>query len=117
MAWWDNPWHQPCNTYTQQLVPFFKRWQLASTMSVEDQVIDTLLQTATCDLDDLIRRCSPLTWNQAFLAIDRLSRGGEIMLVPKRRGTYTVTVPAAGAVGPININSHPNHKEVRSCLR
>ena len=90
---------------------------MASTMSVEDQVIDILLQTGTCDLDDLVRRCSPLTWNQAFLAIDRLSRGGEIMLVPKSRGTYTVTVPTAGAVGRINIHSHPNHKEVRSCLR
>jgi hypothetical protein len=26
-----------------------------------------------------------------FLAVDRLSRSGEIMLVPRGRGTYTVT--------------------------
>ena len=89
---------------------------MASTLSVEDQVIDILLQTGTCDLDDLVRRCSPLTWNQAFLAVDRLNRDGEIMLVPKSRGMYTVTVSTAGGVGRINIH-HPNHKEVRSCLR
>jgi hypothetical protein len=28
-----------------------------------------------------------------FLAVDRLSRNGEIMLVPMGRGMYTVTFP------------------------
>jgi hypothetical protein len=66
---------------------------MASTMTVEDQVIDVLLQTGPCDLDDLIHCCPTLTWNQVFLVVDRLSRRGEISLVPKGRGTYTVTFP------------------------
>ena len=66
---------------------------MAPTMTVEDQVIDILLQTGTCDLDDIIHCRPTLRWNQVFLAVDHLSRGGEIILVPKGRDTYTVTLP------------------------
>jgi hypothetical protein len=37
-----------------------------------------------------MRQCANLTWNQVFLAVDRLSRRGEIRLVPRSRGAYTV---------------------------
>ena len=60
---------------------------------VEDQVIDLLHRANTCDLEEVTRTCTKLTWNQVFLAVDRLSRSGEIMFVPRGRGTYTVTFP------------------------
>lgn len=60
---------------------------------VEDQVIDVLQRTETCDLDEVTRQCTNLTWNQVFLAVDRLSRSGEIMLVPMGRGMYALTFP------------------------
>ena len=61
--------------------------------SVEDQVIGVLNRTETCDLEEVMRQCTNLTWNQVFLAVDRLSRSGEITLVPMGRGMYALTFP------------------------
>lgn len=61
--------------------------------TVEDQVIGVLHRTQTCDLEEVARQCTNLTWNQVFLAVDRLSRNGEIMLMPRGRGSYTLTFP------------------------
>ena len=58
--------------------------------SVEDQVIDIVHRTRACDLEAITRYCPNLTWNQVFLAVDGLSRSGELRLVPKGRGLYTV---------------------------
>ena len=66
---------------------------MAQEITVEDQVIDILLHTRTCDFEEVMRQCSDLTWNQVFLAVDRLSRSGELILMPRGRGAYTVTFP------------------------
>jgi hypothetical protein len=66
---------------------------MAQHTPVEDQVIDIVHQTQTCDLEEVAHQCTNLTWNQVFLAVDRLSRSGELMLVPRGRGLYTVTFP------------------------
>jgi hypothetical protein len=66
---------------------------MAQHTTVEDQVIDIMLQRRTCDLEEVTRQCPNLTWNQVFLAVDHLSRNGELMLMPRGRGTYTVTFP------------------------
>ncbi len=59
----------------------------------EDQVIGILQKVQVCALEDVERQCTNLTWNQVFLAVDRLSRSGEIVLMPIGLGTYTVTFP------------------------
>ena len=64
---------------------------MAQEITADDQVIEVMLHTRTCDLEEVMRQCTNLTWNQVFLAVDRLSRSGEIMLLPRSRGTYTVT--------------------------
>ena len=66
---------------------------MALHTTVEDQVIGVLHRTHTCDLEEVTRQCTNLTWNQVFLAVDRLSRSGEIMLVPMGRGMYALTFP------------------------
>ena len=66
---------------------------MAQHTIVEDQVIDVLRSAKFCDLEEVTRQCANLTWNQVFLAVDRLSRSGELMLVPRGRGAYTVTFP------------------------
>jgi hypothetical protein len=66
---------------------------MAQEITVEDQVIDIMHHTLTCDLEEVTRQCPNRTWNQVFLAVDSLSRGGEIRLVPRGRGLYTVTFP------------------------
>jgi hypothetical protein len=79
--------------FLQQCILFPKRWRMAQHTTVEDQVIAILYKADVCDLEEVTRACTNLTWNQVFLAVDRLSRSGEIMLVPMGRGTYTVTFP------------------------
>jgi hypothetical protein len=66
---------------------------MTQEITVEDQVIDVLHHTRACDLEEIMRQCANLTWNQVFLAVDRMSRRGEIRLVPRGRGAYTVTFP------------------------
>jgi len=66
---------------------------MAQHTTVESQVIDILERTQACDLEEVTRQCTDLTWNQVFLAVDRLSRSGEIMLMPRGRGMYTLTFP------------------------
>ena len=66
---------------------------MALHTTVEDQVIDVLHRSGTCDLEEVRRQCANLTWNQVFLAVDRLSRSGEIMPVPMGRGMYALTFP------------------------
>ncbi|HBR51092.1 MAG TPA: hypothetical protein DEA71_13515 [Nitrospira sp.] len=43
-------------------------------------------------VDDVVFQCPGLTWNQIFLAIDRLSREGTLTLTPKGGGLYAVQV-------------------------
>lgn len=66
---------------------------MAPHTTVEHQVIDLLHRSYSCDLDEITHRCANLTWNQVFLAVDRLSRSGEIVLMPRDRGLYTLTFP------------------------
>jgi hypothetical protein len=66
---------------------------MAQHSAAEDQVIDIVLKTRACDLEEMTRQCTNLTWNQVFLAVDHLSRSGEVKLVPKGRGMYMVTYP------------------------
>jgi len=56
-------------------------------------VIEVLHRTHSCDLEEVMRECANLTWNQVFLAVDRLSRSGEIVLMPRDLGLYTLTFP------------------------
>jgi hypothetical protein len=66
---------------------------MAQSTTVEVQVIDIVRRSGACDLEEITRQCTNLTWNQVFFAVDRLSRRGEILLMPRGRGFYTVTFP------------------------
>jgi len=66
---------------------------MAQSTTVEVQVIDIVRRADACDLEEIMRQCTNLTWNQVFFAVDRLSRSGEIRLVSRGRGTYTVAFP------------------------
>ena len=63
---------------------------MTQEITVEDQVIDVLHHLGTCDIEEVMRQCPGLTWNQVFLAVDRLSRRGVIRLVLKSRGAYSL---------------------------
>jgi hypothetical protein len=88
---------------------------MAQHTPVEDQVIDIVHRAHACDFEEHAAMPN-LTGNQVFLAVDHLSRNGELMLMPRGRGTYTVTSPTCRKVGLIDAHSHLNHKEVILCL-
>ncbi len=43
-----------------------------------------------CGIDEAVDLCPDLTWNQIFLAIDHLSRTGQIRLRRDQTGRYTI---------------------------
>jgi hypothetical protein len=59
------------------------------------QVLRILKRKKTCDLDELLQECTSYTWTQVFLEVDRMSRTGELRLVSKKAGEYSVTLPRA----------------------
>jgi len=62
---------------------------------VRTHILDALRRKAECDLEELVGRCPSLTWNQVFLEVDRLSRTGELRLMPRRAGVYAVCLTTA----------------------
>jgi hypothetical protein len=62
---------------------------------ITGQIVQMVKRRRACDMEDLVKACSSYTWNQVFLEVDRLSRTGELRLLSKRAGVYTVTLPAA----------------------
>jgi hypothetical protein len=80
--------------------------------TVEDQVVDIVRRARVCDLEEVMRQCANLTWNQVFFAVDRLSRSGEIRLVSRGQGTYALTFPQRQEGRSDRRHSHLNLKEV-----
>lgn len=57
----------------------------------------TLEQLDTeCSMEELVKLCPELTWNQVFLAIDYLSRDGQISVTLDGDRTYRVQVHHIG---------------------
>jgi hypothetical protein len=59
------------------------------------EVLRVVRRKKTCNLDDLLQECNSYTWTQVFLEVDRMSRSGELRLVYKKAGEYSVTLPRA----------------------
>ncbi len=63
------------------------------------RVHSTLDQLGTdCSMEELVHLCPELTWNQVFLAIDDLSRSGQIRLTLAGDRAYRVQAYHAGTV-------------------
>jgi hypothetical protein len=66
---------------------------MQATMTTTMQIMDVLARSNSndCLLDNLIRDCPALTWNQIFLELDRLSRTGEVRLRRSGAAEYVIT--------------------------
>jgi hypothetical protein len=60
-----------------------------------DLVLRIVRRKRTCDLDELLEGCPSYTWTQVFLEVDRLSRTGDLRLLCKKAGEYSITLPRA----------------------
>ncbi len=59
------------------------------------RILDVLAETAECEMEQLVTRCAPYTWNAVFLEVDRLSRSGQICLSYRVGGTYAASLRRA----------------------
>lgn len=63
---------------------------MSLSVSTVERILDVIRRTGGCEIEDLLKECPDLTWNQVFLALDRLSRDGRVRLMRKGRGEYVV---------------------------
>jgi hypothetical protein len=59
------------------------------------KILEILQRHEAYDMEKLVEVCPSFTWNQVFLEVDHLSRTGEVRLMSKEAGVYTVTRPVA----------------------
>lgn len=60
--------------------------------SIDQAIIQELKVLGACQVEDVVERLTGFTWNQAFAAIDRLSRNGTLALQRPSRFGYEVSI-------------------------
>lgn len=63
---------------------------MATARDLGVTLLQLLEQTPECDVDELTVHCAQATWNQVFLALDQLSRSGQVTLRQQGPGRYKV---------------------------
>jgi hypothetical protein len=57
------------------------------------QILEAVRRAQEYDLEELLHAFPRYNWNQIFLEVDRLSRTGELRLLSRGSGLYTVRPP------------------------
>ena len=65
----------------------------AQDVLIDARILDTVSRQSGCYFDDLCRACPDLTWNQIFLALDRVSRRNQVQLTLNEKGRYRLALP------------------------
>ena len=76
----------------------------------QDQIMEVIIRSPGCLLEEVVLECPGLTWNQVFTEIERMSRTGLVLLQAKGLGLYTVT-PATKCKPSTLLNSDIASKE------
>jgi hypothetical protein len=80
----------------------------------EEAVIEMLRKGGPCSFDDLIRNLPNLSWGEVFVAVDRMSRDGRLLirrrllLRPLGSSSYQITLPSQ-----LTSPRLPSHQEAR----
>jgi uncharacterized protein (DUF433 family) len=73
---------------------------MASVSATMARVYEALEQLGTdCAMEEVVGLCPELTWNQVFLAIDYLSRTGQVRVTLDSGRTYRVQASRAATAG------------------
>ena len=59
---------------------------------IDAAIIETLQRSGPCRLDDVVRSLPSYSWGAVFVAVDRMSRGGRVLLSPLGNLTYQVSL-------------------------
>ncbi|HSN05302.1 MAG TPA: hypothetical protein VLS44_09980 [Nitrospira sp.] len=55
-----------------------------------NRVMEVIIRSPGCSLEEIVLECSGLTWNQVFTELDRMSRAGHIRFAVKGSGASSV---------------------------
>ena len=61
-------------------------------MPIEEAIIETLRRCGPCCLDDVVTYLPNLSWGEIFLAVDRMSRDGRVLLRQLGYSTYQIAL-------------------------
>lgn len=61
-------------------------------LPIEEAVINTLQRRGPCCLDDVVAYLPNLSWGEIFLAVDRMSRDGRVLLRQLGYSTYQIAL-------------------------
>ena len=61
--------------------------------AVTDRILGAVQSTQECDLDMLTKHLTDLSWNQAFLEVDRLSRQGKVRVTLDTGSRHIIRLP------------------------
>lgn len=79
---------------------------MASHRDLDGRLMDIIVGSDGCTLEEIVLKCPDLTWNQVFWEVDRLSRQGQVVLKQKAAGVYTVTARIHPAVTKAALHNH-----------
>jgi hypothetical protein len=65
-----------------------------SSVDVHDAVLHRLEEVGTCLFNDLVDALGEYAWNEVFMAVDKMSRNGELILYHPGRSPLRVFLPA-----------------------
>lgn len=66
----------------------------------DHRVLEIVVRSPGTMLDEIVLECPDLTWNQVFIAIDRLNREGVLTMKLNGLGRYAITFPVTHNVFP-----------------
>jgi hypothetical protein len=61
-------------------------------MPIEEDILEQLRLRGPCCLDDVVTYRPDLSWGEVFLAIDRMSRDGRVLLRQLGYSTYQIAL-------------------------
>ena len=61
-------------------------------MHIEEAVAETLHRSGPCSLEDVATSLPNVSWGEVFLAVDRMSRNGQVSHLQLGCSTYLITL-------------------------
>ncbi len=77
---------------------------MATAQDLSTILLEVVEETPDYNVEELAVHCPQATWNQMFLALDNLSRGGRVTLRQEGPGRYKV-----GLASRRSVNSQVSH--------
>ena len=61
-------------------------------LPLEEAIIEKLRKGGPCCLDDVVTHLSSFGWGEIFIAVDRMSRDGRVVLHQRGYSTYQISL-------------------------